>query len=169
MMTISVLRKLTLVTAMLAAACSSSSTGPSNSDQGIAGTYQLQTVRSSSLPVPLFGQCSLGAAQPCSACSESAASGTLTLKTEPRDFSLSLVSSGVCVDPLSRSPTSTSGHTISVSGSWSTSGTSGVTFTSNNMNLASASISGSTLSTSFNWLNADPGGQPAQVTAVFAK
>jgi hypothetical protein len=168
-MTISMLRKLTLSTAILAAACSSSSTGPSNSDRGIAGTYQLQTVRGSSLPVPLFGQCSLGATQPCSVCSESAASGTLTLKNEPHDFSLSLVSSGVCVDPLSRSPTSASSHTNSLNGSWSTSGSSGVTFTSNNMNLASASISGSTLSTSFNWLNPDPGGQPAQVTAVFAK
>ena len=163
------LRGLTLSIAILAAACSSSSTGPSDSDRGIGGTYQLQTVRGSSLPVLLFGQCTLGASQPCSACAESAASGTLKLEANPRNYSLSLVSNGVCTDPLGRSPTSTVSHTLSVTGSWSTSGSSGVTFSGNNMNLTSGSISGSTLSTSFNWLNADAGGQPAQVTTVFAK
>src|SRR6188472_1489731 len=155
--------RLTLLASLIASACSS--TGPSTFEESVAGTYKLQTVRGTNLPVPLFSQCSLpGASSPCAVCSESAASGTLTLKDNPREFSLSLVANATCVDPLG--PTS---YTISASTSWSQSGSSGITFATNNMNLTSGSISGATLSTSFNWLSPDPGGQPAQVTAVFSK
>lgn len=164
----SLVRRLTLLASLTATACSS--TGPSTFEESVAGTYKLQTVRGTNLPVPLFSQCGLpGAASPCAVCSESAASGTLTLKDTPREFSLSLVSTGTCVDPLGRSPTTPTSYTISASTSWSQSGSSGITFATNNMNLTSGSISGATLSTSFNWLSPDPGGQPAQVTAVFAK
>jgi hypothetical protein len=157
-----------MLSSVLVAAACSSSTGPTF-ENSVAGTYKLQTVRGAALPVPLFSQCSMGGAAPCATCSESAASGTLTLKSNPREFSLSLVSNGTCVDPLGRSPTTANTYTISASTSWSQSGSAGISFATNNMNLSSGTLSGSTLSTSFNWLSLDPGGQPAQVTAVFVK
>src|SRR5436190_20435189 len=155
-------RALVLSALILAAACTSS-TGPSTPETAIDGTYQLKTVRGTALPVALFGQCSLGAGQPCSACTASATSGTLTLKNNPRDFTLSLVASGLCTDPLGRSPTLSNSYTISAGGSWSTWGSAGVALTSNNMNLASASVSGTSLCTSFDWVNAYAGGQTAAV------
>ena len=161
-------RGVLLSAAILVAACSSS-TGPSKFEQSVAGTYQLKTVRGSALPVSLFGQCTLNQPQPCSACTASATSGTLTLTTDPLNFTLSLVASGLCTDPQGRSPTSGKSYTISAGGKWSKSGSDGITFESNNMNFASATVSGSTLSASFNWLNNDPGGQPAAVTATFSK
>jgi hypothetical protein len=82
------------------------------------GTYQLRTVRGANLPVSLFPQCSLGNSQPCAASGESAASGTLTLKST---------------------------------------------------GLSTGTLSGSAISTSFNWINPDPGGQPLAVTATFNK
>lgn len=162
------MRVIALSVVVLAAACTSS-TGPSNLETAVVGTYQLQTIKGTKLPVPLFTQCSLGGAAPCAACSESAASGTLTLKDSPREFTINLVSSGSCVDPLGRSPTTPHSYTVTATTSWSASGTANITFASNTMNLSSAAVSGTTLSTSFNWLSADPGGQPAQVTAVFGK
>jgi hypothetical protein len=161
-------RVLGLSVVILGVACTSS-TGPSNLEKAVVGTYRLQTIRGATLPVPLFNQCSLGGAAPCSACSETAASGTLTLKDSPREFTVSLVSSAVCVDPLGKAPTQLLSHTITATTSWSESGSAAISFGGNNMNLLSGSISGSTLSTSFNWLNPDAGGQPAQVTAVFGK
>lgn len=161
-------RSLGLSIVMLGVACTSS-TGPSNLEKAVVGTYRLQTIRGTALPVPLFSQCSLGGTAPCAACSESAASGTLTLKDSPREFTINLVSSGSCVDPLGQSPTTPHSYTITVTTSWSESGSANLSFGTNNMNLSSASISGSTLSTSFNWLSPDSGGQPAQVAAVFSK
>lgn len=162
--------------ALIAMACGGSDvTGPTSEENAARGTYRLTSVRASPVPVALFGQCSLGASQPCSACSASATSGSVTLETgakdsDPNPVSVSLVASGPCVDPLGRSPTTTSSYTTSASGTWTTSGTT-ITFSMspNAMGISSASLSGSTLSMSFNWLNADSGGQPASVTAVFAK
>src|SRR5262245_15848803 len=161
-----------LAAACLVAACtSSSSTGPSNSGTkaDVTGTYRLTTVRGVALPVPLFGQCSLGAPSPCAACAESAGSGTLTLKDNPREFSIALVANGICTDPLGRSPTTTSTYTVAAGGSWQDSGGVAISFQANNMNLSTATVSGSQLTASFNWLSPDPGGQAVAVTAVFNK
>jgi hypothetical protein len=167
-MTASVRRVLIVAVAGLIAACSSS-TGPSNLEKQAAGTYQLKTVRGAALPAPLFSQCSIGGAAPCATCSDAASSGTLTLNNDPLEFSIKLVASGTCVDPLGRSPTTPTGYTISATGSWRESGSATISFETNNMGLLSASVSGTTLSAQFNWLSPDPGGQAVPVTATFSK
>jgi hypothetical protein len=152
-----------------------SSTGPSPEENAASGTYQLTSVRGAPLPVPLFGQCSLGHSQPCAVCSASASSGSVTLEageksSDPNAFSITLSASGPCVDPQGVSPTNTSSYTTGASGTWTTSGST-ITFTigSNPMGISTATLSGSTLSMSFNWSSPDPGGQSAPVTAVFTK
>jgi hypothetical protein len=172
-MTGPIVRALVFSCAVFVAACTTKSGGTStdtgtNPSQSADGTYQLKTVRGTNLPVSLFGQCSLGSPQPCAACSESAASGTLTLKSNPTSFEISLVANGTCVDPLGRSPTTTSTYTSGTGGSWSISGGT-ITFGSNQMNLSTGTLSGSTISASFNWINPDPGGQPLSVSATFTK
>ena len=159
--------------AVFVVACSTESGGTgtntgTNPSASADGTYQLRTVRGANLPVSLFPQCSLGNSQPCAACSESAASGTLTLKSNPTSFDISLVANGTCVDPSGRSPTTTSTYTSGTTGSWSISGGT-ITFGSNQMGLSTGTLSGSTISTSFNWINPDPGGQPLPVTSTFNK
>jgi hypothetical protein len=172
-MTVSIVRALVFSCAVFVAACTESGgtrtdTG-TNPSESANGTYQLRTVRGTNIPVSLFSQCSLpGSTQPCAACSESAGSGTLTLKSNPASFDISLVANGTCVDPLGRSPTSTSTYTSGTTGSWSISGGT-ITFSSNQMNLSTGTLSGSTISTSFNWINPDPGGQPLSVSATFTK
>jgi hypothetical protein len=133
------------------------------------GTYQLQSVRGSSLPVPLFGQCSIGGAPPCAPCSESATWGTLTLRTNPNQYTVTLIAGGVCVDPLGASPTTPHSYTTGATGSWSDNGGGTISFATNALNLSAGIVSGSTISVSFNWLNPTSGGPSAAVTAVFGK
>lgn len=166
-----IVRVLVLSCAVFAAACTSESggTGTNPSENPVAGTYQLRNLRATNLPVSLFAQCALnGNVQPCAACSESATSGTLTLKSNPSSFEISLVGTATCVDPLGRSPTTMNTHTSGTSGSWALSG-SAMSFSSNQMNLNSGTLSGTTISTSFNWPNPDPGGASVLLQAIFGK
>lgn len=143
------------------------STQPSDFVKATAGTYQLQLVRGSPLPVQLFGQCSIGGQPPCAPCTESATSGTLTLGSSPPKYAINLIAGGPCVDPLGGGSTTTNSYITGAEGNWADAGGGTISFTSNALGLSAAAISGSSIATSFNWLHPSSGGTP--VTAVFGR